>query len=1151
MELIQELVGECLRKDDLHKKTKIDENLYYHKQSDSYYKMRPYDASKFDDKELAKELGSTDYYLFGIIDMDMCFPFNGLDRYHLYRLKKEPSDVIIFNYKGPCNNGLKKKPGKLEFKWMAMTKEQRNYLNDVIEKWLSQNIIVRDYPNCKVTEIISAPVKKRLKIEVSDEPMKEFAADDYNDYDDDVTTTVAFDPSDAFFFPPKKNNETEVPEEELDVMDFDDLEKYYAKGCECYYGNEPDRLQKASFYFKKAAELGDIDAQYILGTMYYKGELGNDNKKQAFANFLTAAKQGDLDSQDWLGWMYYKGLGVKKNLLVAGEWWNKAAASGHADALFNLGALYCDPEFPKMNYNVAKKWLSKSIKKGDNRARAMKEFVDKIAKGNDGKIVSKLPQEGIDGARGQYTEAISYLYGNGVEKDVRKALELMMSSADNGNVKAQFFLGRMYHKGGIVERDDSVAEKYLGDAINNGSSDAEMFLADMYLESEDENRRGRGYELVKSASKKSSPKAILRLAGYYANGEYYEKDLKQAALIYRDLADKGNNIAQYQLAKMYIGEFGMRPDYEEAAHWFVLSSANGNTKAMNQLVSILTKNEHPEFSENAIRWLDEAEKNASTEYLHGIIDLYGLSTERNVDSAMEHLMYSAENGNSVSSCTLGTIYRNGLYGIPRDNLTAEKYYQMSAEQNNPMALHNLGSMYCYGVGVKKDLAKGMDYYEKAMNGNYIPSFYDYGMLYINGKLMQPDYDKGAEYVIKAAEMDFVRAIEETARMHLHGIHFPQNTGKAIEIYQRLADNGNTNSLCALGLIYLDGIGIEKDKEKAEEYLRKSASLGFYEAEYQLYRLYMDGSESAAINWLEKAANHGHDQACIELADYYLNGEKRDEDSAIKVYESMAARGNARGSLSIVDILFARKNDLDTERAVSILNDLADKGSARAAYRLWKFYSTDEYGKLDTKKAIEYLRRSAEMDYAKGQAAYAHELETGEMTEMDLIKSLEFARAAAEKNDEFGLIVLANKYEKGLGVEQDSDESFRLYSIAAEKGNWNAILTVASFLKKGVGRKADPMKALEWYMKAVDCGLEIAGLYAGRLMLELNMDSKKAVELIDMAAKESTDAMLLLGDMYYNGDNVQEDKEKALMYLNRAKELGCEAAAEAIEKIGSD
>ena len=60
----------------------------------------------------------------------------------------------------------------------------------------------------------------------------------------------------------------------------------------------------------------------------------------AFQEFRKAAEEGDMNAQYNLGVMYEHGQGVKQSDLKAAEWYQKAADNGHPEAPMALQLLY-------------------------------------------------------------------------------------------------------------------------------------------------------------------------------------------------------------------------------------------------------------------------------------------------------------------------------------------------------------------------------------------------------------------------------------------------------------------------------------------------------------------------------------------------------------------------------------------------------------------------------------------------------------------------------------------------------------------------------------------------------------------------------------------------------------------------------------------
>ena len=56
--------------------------------------------------------------------------------------------------------------------------------------------------------------------------------------------------------------------------------------------------------------------------------------------FTKAAEQGDVSAQYDLGVCYYLGSGVKKDVIEASKWYKKAADQGHAGAKERLRKMF-------------------------------------------------------------------------------------------------------------------------------------------------------------------------------------------------------------------------------------------------------------------------------------------------------------------------------------------------------------------------------------------------------------------------------------------------------------------------------------------------------------------------------------------------------------------------------------------------------------------------------------------------------------------------------------------------------------------------------------------------------------------------------------------------------------------------------------------
>ncbi|WP_373988030.1 tetratricopeptide repeat protein [Duganella sp. BuS-21] len=95
----------------------------------------------------------------------------------------------------------------------------------------------------------------------------------------------------------------------------------------------PQDYKTALEWHRKAALKGKADAQYVVGAMYYTGNAVIQDHKQAVSWFRKAGEQGHPDAQQVLGLMYrYHIGGMPQDNVIAYTLWNLAAANGSVNA---------------------------------------------------------------------------------------------------------------------------------------------------------------------------------------------------------------------------------------------------------------------------------------------------------------------------------------------------------------------------------------------------------------------------------------------------------------------------------------------------------------------------------------------------------------------------------------------------------------------------------------------------------------------------------------------------------------------------------------------------------------------------------------------------------------------------------------------------
>ncbi|MBQ5344641.1 MAG: sel1 repeat family protein [Acidaminococcaceae bacterium] len=144
-----------------------------------------------------------------------------------------------------------------------------------------------------------------------------------------------------------------------------DTEKLYQEGEMYYYGHGVEKnYVEAIICYRKAAEQGHCNAQYMLGIMYENGYGVSQDYSKAVEWYQKAAVGNNAGAQCNLGWAYYIGQGVKQNDVEAFKWMYKAANQDNVYALNNLGLMYMEGRGTGINYVNALDLFQKADTKG-------------------------------------------------------------------------------------------------------------------------------------------------------------------------------------------------------------------------------------------------------------------------------------------------------------------------------------------------------------------------------------------------------------------------------------------------------------------------------------------------------------------------------------------------------------------------------------------------------------------------------------------------------------------------------------------------------------------------------------------------------------------------------------------------------------------
>lgn len=116
---------------------------------------------------------------------------------------------------------------------------------------------------------------------------------------------------------------------------------------------------------KVKAEMGDRQAEGILGEIYAEGKQVRQDYAEAAKWYRKAADQGLAKAQYNLGVLYDVGQGVPKDESEAAKWYRKAGDQGDANAQYTLAGMYSLGRGVVADTKEALSWYQKAAEQGD------------------------------------------------------------------------------------------------------------------------------------------------------------------------------------------------------------------------------------------------------------------------------------------------------------------------------------------------------------------------------------------------------------------------------------------------------------------------------------------------------------------------------------------------------------------------------------------------------------------------------------------------------------------------------------------------------------------------------------------------------------------------------------------------------------------
>ncbi len=186
----------------------------------------------------------------------------------------------------------------------------------------------------------------------------------------------------------------------------------------------------------------------------------------------------------------------------------------------------------------------------------------------------------------------------------------LINKAEQGDMEAQFELATAYANGERVKQSDEKAAYWYEKSANQGYGIAQLMLASIYNSGtgvkkdphkalewimkyqqpnpnvEKVTETDEFSDFLIKANQGDSDSQMLVALTYYVGKDFgynVEIDWSKSFYWFKKAAEQGDQIAQNQVAKMYLKGYGTKQNKQKAIYWYEQAAKQGSKKAQEQL----------------------------------------------------------------------------------------------------------------------------------------------------------------------------------------------------------------------------------------------------------------------------------------------------------------------------------------------------------------------------------------------------------------------------------------------------------------------------------------------------------------------------------------------------------------------------------------
>ena len=246
------------------------------------------------------------------------------------------------------------------------------------------------------------------------------------------------------------------------------------------------------------------------------------------------------------------------------------ANNGDSRAQYLIGCFYYYGRRVETNHSIASNWFTKSAEQN---------------------LVDALTILGYQ-----------YMHGDGVNKDIEKAIELLEKAQAQGSAYACFLLGKIYHFD-TQRKNRFTASGYYVWAIEMGSTEAKRYRADMYMDTGDYKD---ALDLYVKALKEGCVESAYNAANMFEYGRGCDVNNELAFNLYLHAAQNGVMMAQHNVGAYYYNAKYVEKDIQKAFEWYLKAANQGSAMSQHNIGMMYYNGDLTQDLEVALAWLKKS-----------------------------------------------------------------------------------------------------------------------------------------------------------------------------------------------------------------------------------------------------------------------------------------------------------------------------------------------------------------------------------------------------------------------------------------------------------------------------------------------------------------------------------------------------------------